>query len=333
MALRWCISLLAGAFFLAGCGTFPLPLQEELILETASGRILGQDILLERMLQVQVIHLGEQHDNPHHHRLQRVVLERLLARGKRPALGFEFFSRAQTGWLMHYAQGKPSAFALPQTDDPEAWLRKKLGWEDNPDWQHYEPLLKLARQHRLSLFGTDLPDGLRLRLTRAGLAGLSALERAEWSPTGFSQDAYHQLMRQKLADAHCGMAPEALLEALYATWVARNDAMARSLALMLDERPDEPLLMVLGAGHVAHDMGVYERLAFLRPGVRQINLAFQEHPAAPSSFRSIPKPLQIGQHIFAAEHQFLWFTPPAPDRGDPCARLAPPQRGHATDGS
>lgn len=321
------VGMLMGLLLLLnGCRMMPAALHSEMteahILERSRGQFIQQEALLEKMLQARVIYLGEQHDNPYHHRLQRTILEQLIARGKRPALGFEFFSRDQTAWLMHFSVGKPSAFALKQSADPETFVRKKLGWEENPSWAHYFPLMELARQHHLPLFGTDLPDGLRMRLTRNGLAGLSAIEQAEWLPTGFEQADYRHLMIKKLARSHCGMAPESLLDRLYETWIARNDTMARSIALMLETLPDDPVVMVLGSGHVAHDMGVYERVAALKPGVQQLNLGFQESDTLPpASLAQYLKPEQIGQTLFPTEHQFFWFTPPAPSDADPCAQL------------
>ncbi len=324
-----CVGALLGLLaILGGCGTISLsnaPLEMDnatgTVLQTAEGHLISPEALLDNMLHAQVIYLGEQHDNPYHHRLQRAILEKLLAHGKRPAIGFEFFSRDQTGWLMNFTLGKPSPFALPQSDDPGETLRKKLGWEKRPEWAFYFPLLQLARTHHLPVFGADLPDGLRVRLARNDLAELSAIEKAEWTPTHFVHEDYQQLMLKKLALAHCGMAPESLLQRLYVTWVARNDAMAQAIALMRTAAPDEPVVMVLGAGHVAHDMGVHERVAFLQPGIHQVNLGFQEiHPEDPPLPRPF-EPVRVGQTPFAPDHPFLWFTPPAPDREDPCAPL------------
>ena len=316
---------------LSGCGTLSPStsdtggawerLAAEARIATVGGDALPPDALLEKMLNAQVIYLGEQHDNPYHHRLQLAIVEKLIARGKRPILGFEFFSQAQTGWLMHYTVGKPSAFALPQARDPGKLLRIKLGWEKRQNWDYYFPLIQLARQHHLPVFGADLPDGLRVRLSRSGVAGLSPLEKATWSPTGFDQEAYRRLMWQQLAISHCGMAPESLLARLYETWIARNDAMARAIVLMQAQQPNAPVVVLLGAGHVAHNMGVYERVAFLQPGIRQLNLGFQSTLPDNPPFSHYFETVSVEQTEFAPEHPYLWFTPPAPEGEDPCAQL------------
>ncbi|MBF0160938.1 MAG: ChaN family lipoprotein [Magnetococcales bacterium] len=332
------LALLGGVWaLLAACGTIPATspggewerLAAEARIAHADGQLLSANALLEKMLDAQVIYLGEQHDNPYHHRLQLAIVEQLIARGKRPVIGFEFFSQAQTGWLMHYTVGKPSAFVLPKATDPGERLRAQLGWETREDWSHYFPLIQLARQHKLSVFGADLPDGLRVRLTRGGLADLSPIEKASWSPTGFVNEPYRLLMRQHLASSHCGMAPDALLDRLYETWVARNDAMARAITLVHAQQTDAPVVMVLGAGHVAHDMGVYERVASLQPAIRQLNLGLQstlpDDPPLSRYFATV----RVGQTEFAPEHPYLWFTPPPPRDEDPCALLMPqPSASH-----
>lgn len=296
-----------------------------MILKAENGQKVSEEALLEEMLHARVIYLGEKHDNPHHHHLQRALLEKLIARGKRPALAFEFFSRDQTGWLMNFSVGKPSSFTPKghNKEKEEAFLRERLGWEKRQDWAFYWPLIQLARQHHLPVFGADLPHGTRIRLARGGLEGLSAVERAGLSPTHFRHDDYQRLMQKKLSLSHCGMASEALLERLYVTWVARNDAMAQAIALTLTEFPKEPVVVILGAGHVTHDMGVYERVAFLKPGIRQVNLGFketQEPTVSPSQYFQSHR---VGQTEFAPEHPFLWFTPPVEneENKDPCAQF------------
>lgn len=312
-----------------GCGTLlhaPDEADQEkdaVILDVETGHTVDEEALLEKMLGARVIYLGEKHDNPHHHRLQRILVERLIARGQRPALGFEFFSRDQTGWLMNFSVGKPSSFAPHGRDEKGTFLRKKLGWETRKDWAFYFPLVALARTHHLPVFGADLPGGTRVRLARSGLEGLSAVEKLGLSPTHLQHDDYQTLMKNKLALAHCGMAKEPLLERLYATWLARNDAMAQAIVLTLEERPNDPVVILLGAGHIANDMGVYERVAFLKPGVQQVNLAFQETRQPDPPLSQYTQPVHVGQTTFSPGHHFLWFTPPAPDdeKQDPCEQM------------
>ena len=148
-------------------------------------------------------------------------------------------------------------------------LRQRLGWQSREQaWGFYSPLLIRAKQYRLPVFGADLSSGLTQRITHVGLSGLSELETRQLYPSGFENAAYRQLMYRRFTDAHCGWSEPDLLKRLYETWVARNDAMAMSIGAFLRERPAQAVVMILGSGHVAHNMAVYERVAHQFPGIR-----------------------------------------------------------------
>ena len=321
----WCALL-----FFSGCNTLPEP-RDAVILGVEEGKKVSETYLLDKMGRAQVIYLGEKHDNPHHHLLQRAIVEKLIAQGKRPALGFEFFSKDQTGWLMNYSQGKPSPFSAEGPDETGKKLRNALGWQDRSDWVFYFPLIQLARQYHLPVFGADLPSGLRVRLTRSGVEALSAIEKSMLVFSSYQKEDYRQFMLKRLADSHCGLASESLLLRLYSTWLLRNESMAQSIFMMLEQRPKEPVIVVLGMGHVANDGGVYERMAFLKPGVRQVNLAFQESEYPSEPFDHYFQPITVGQGRFVPEHHYFWLTPPVmgDENLDPCATLhrRTPERG------
>ncbi|WP_130470041.1 ChaN family lipoprotein [Candidatus Magnetaquicoccus inordinatus] len=288
------------------------------ILDSRNHKQLNPAALLPELLKADVIYLGEEHDNPHHHQIQLAVLQQLLQHGKKPLIGFEFFSREQTPWLMHYTVGKPSSLPIKQPLDPDQQLRVQLGWEKREDWSYYFPLLQLARQQHLTIFGADLPEGLRLRLTREGLQSLTPLERSLWRQTPFQHADYQQLMRDKLAQAHCGMASESLLDRLYETWLARNEAMAQSIVAM-SENNDSPIVIIVGAGHVTHNMGIYERVHALRPQLRQLNLGLISG-SWEEFVSSLPLPtLHIGSTSFLPAHEMLWLTPASAESSDHCA--------------
>ncbi|MBF0114639.1 MAG: ChaN family lipoprotein [Magnetococcales bacterium] len=319
---------------LTGCQTLPtqpaaprIDWQEstpQTILDTRNDRQLTAPQLLHNLLQADIIYLGEEHDNPQHHHLQLAIVEKLLQTGKRPIIGFEFFSREQTSWLLQYSVGNPSRMPTNHPTTPEERLRQQLGWEKRSDWSFYFPLVQLARQHRLMVFGADLPDGLRMRLTRDGLEALTPLERTAWIPSDFVHQDYAQLMREKFAQSHCGMVSEPFLERLYGTWLARNDAMAQAIVAM-QATEQGPVILIVGAAHLTHNMGIPERVKALRPHLRQLNLGMHSgNWQELDQHRPLP-PLTVGNTQFPPAHEILWLTLPSPTHSDPCAPWAKPQ--------
>ncbi|NGZ28734.1 MAG: ChaN family lipoprotein, partial [Magnetococcales bacterium] len=307
---------------LAGCASVPdkTPLSE-VILEGKSGKTLQRSQVYQEMSQARVIHLGEKHDNLHHHRLQVEILQHLIDSGMRPAIGFETFSRDQTGLLMNYTQGNVSPFKPVAEEKQEEYLRRQLGWVHRNEWELYAPVLRLAKKYRLPTFGADLPTGIKVRMTRAGKAEMFGFELKDLFDTDFKMDAYRKLMVEKLSASHCHTAKEDLLERLYQTWLARNDAMAHSVVTVGDSLPEQPVVLILGLGHVEHDMGVMERVHHRKPQWKQVNVGMGEmdgehHP-------TLPPAVEMDGHTFAPSHQFYWLTPANQERevDDFCSHL------------
>jgi uncharacterized iron-regulated protein len=297
---------------------------EERIFETASGSELSRDAMLERMARADVVYLGEKHDNARQHRLQVEVIEAMLVRGRRPSIAFEVFSREQTSVLMGYAEGGGPA----EPDQLEAGIRQALGWADprrDESWAFYGPLLDLARREHLHAAGIDLPRALRLRMARAGLEGLTGVERSLLAPSDFEDEAYAELVKGWLRESHCGFGDDAYLSRLYRTWLERNEAMAAAIDVTLADHEDQPVVVIVGSGHVRHGMGVPERLARRRPGIEQVNLAFVETRSGMRDAAAYFAPAEIGGRAFGPRHDYVWFTEPAGPFTDPCAAAhAPP---------
>jgi uncharacterized iron-regulated protein len=316
---------------LAGCARGPLhekhPLQD-VIVDAASGSVISRAHLIDEMAAAAVVYLGEKHDNTEHHRHQLWLLQSLVDNGQRPALGLEIFSVDQSALLMEYVAGKPRHGS---TQTPEEQLRAGLGWGSSWDenWPHYGPLLRLAREHALAVFGIDLPTALRRRISRGGIAGLTSVERAQVPEVGPATPSYRALMLENIKQSHCGHGSESYLARLFENWQARNETMARAIAAAASGRDGAPVLVVVGSGHVRHGQGVIQRVRAHLPDAHQLNLGFQEvHP----DHRDLDYYLSAtGLTAMPATppHERLWLT--ASDgltAADACARFGKVLKTH-----
>jgi uncharacterized iron-regulated protein len=254
----------------------------------------------------QVIYLGEQHDNPVHHRHQRAVLEALLADGVRPAIGFEMLS----------ASSQPAVdAAIADRPGPEQ-LGERLRWREAgwPDFSMYWPLFELALRERLPVIALDLDRHLTRAIAREGLAaaGPDADRLRSLLPPDGARDAD---VHRVIFDAHCGLVPDERVRRLVEAWHARNVGMARRIAEALDDR--RRVVVIAGRGHQAPG-GLPAQLEALRPGTRQIVVDLVEVPAGED-----PRALAVRSTADA-----VWATP-AVTRPDPCAPLRNPTRGPA----
>jgi len=312
--LRCCVRavLTASVLVFAGCATLEAPPDDPLverIFRSGDEAELTREGLLEKMDAAQVIYLGEKHDNLRHHELQLAIVRDLLERGRRPAIGFETFALDQTSLLMSFVTSKAGSPGGARGTALETNLKQALDWRGGDErWEFYAPLLRFAREQRLVVFGADLSRAMRRRITRLGTAGLTAVEQRLLYPSGFQHAAYEALMRDALKESHCGYGAPDYIGRLYDNWVARNDAMAAAIVETLGQQDGEPVVMILGAGHVRNNMAVYERVAHHRPDIRQLNLGFREVAKAPEPVQSYTQPLEFADATFDPDHEYLWFS-------------------------
>jgi uncharacterized iron-regulated protein len=312
-----CAAVLCGV--LAGCA---VPLrgtavgEPETLHAAPDGAVLEHAALARRIDAADVIYLGEKHGNRFHHAAQLRVIRELVARGKRPAIAFEVVTLPETSELVSFVQSPAGAA------EPAARLRHALGWSgDDYRWRDYGPLFEFARANQLPVAGIDLPRSLRRRISRVGLEGLVAPERSQLHDSGFVDAEYEEIMHERLNTAHCGFAPPTLRARLYATWVARNDAMAAAITALAAEQPGQPVVVIVGSEHAANNMGVYERVAHRAPALRQLNIGFRGRVPG-MDLKSDLAPVERGARRFAPAHEVLWLTAnDGPDPATACAGL------------
>ena len=275
------------------------------------GSHLSSKQLTEHLLQAEVIYLGEIHDNPDHHKVQLELLQALIAAGKKPVIGFEFFSREQTSWLLNYVSGSKSSLRHRKPGNAEKMLRQRLGWQEREDWKYYFPMLALAKKEGLSVFGADIDTGIRSRMSRAGIDNMMSIETTGLPATFASDSSENQkLILQDLQAGHCNMASEEWVQKLYQTMSIRNAFMAQSIQMMRnDSATDQPVVMILGRGHVDYNAGVKVQLHFLDKSIRQLNIGLYENEIVNEN-----SPMND-----LNRHDLLILTrQPAKKREDPC---------------
>jgi len=97
--------------------------------------------------------------------------------------------------------------------------------------------------------------------------------------------------------------------------------MTMVVTTLAAEQPGEPVVVVVGSGHVAHNMGVFERVAHRAPQLRQLNIGFRgQH--ADVTVREYFTPPEPSARRFAPAHEIIWLTPGGPaEGGSVCAGL------------
>ncbi|SHK28416.1 ChaN family lipoprotein [Rhodothermus profundi] len=292
--MKRCILFITGFLFVAGIAAAQTQ-EAEPGLFTADGQPVSWDRLLEAAGAVEVVFLGEQHDDTVAHRRQLRVLEALQERygQQRPlVLSLEMFERDVQLVLDEYRQG-----LIPETQ----FLNAARPW---PNYKRdYRPLVEFARAHGWVILAANAPRRYVNRVRRLGREALEALSpqaRGYLPPLPYPEpsDLYRRrfvaLMRG-VSHGSMQVDVEHLLQA-QALWDA---TMAYSLAEHLMRQPEALIVHVTGAFHVEGRMGTPEMLQRYRPGTRMLVVVLR--PAAD------PLRFDPAQHMGLGD--FIWLTP------------------------
>jgi len=263
------MALLLSVMLLTGCSSWTKPV-------SVSG---DADPPLTTLRGVELLLLGERHDAPEHPGLQRQVVQALSARGTLAAVALEM------------AEAGTSSAGLP-IDASEAQVRAALRWHDAAwPWTRYGPVVMAAVQAGVPVAGANLP---REQL-RAAMQDATLDERLP--PAEFARQ------QQQIRYAHCGLLPAAQILPMTRVQIARDRAMADTLARL--RQPGRTVLLIAGGHHVRRDLGVPTQL----PAGTSLQVV-----------QALPGPRAETDREGLAADDLLWPTPALPER-DACAEL------------
>ncbi|MBE1236867.1 ChaN family lipoprotein [Phaeovibrio sulfidiphilus] len=281
---------------------------------------LGSAALFARILDSDVVVLGERHDNPWHRQFQTAVVDALVRAGRRPALVVEMLDGADVPALSSWR-------AAP--DRPPEALAASLDWEKTGRGP-FAPLadvFRLARDH-----GLEIRPGSpsRERLRQVVREGVDSLPTETVSALGLDRPMPRFLenaLRQELEAAHCGHMPAVMIPGMVNAQRLRDGALAHEALQALQADPGaRPVVILTGLGHARTDRGAPWILSSLAPSLRVLSVGLLEvssqSPGGAAEEETGARPWDV-----------MWFAP-APQRPDPCAAFGLPSgSGSGSGGS
>lgn len=224
----WRLWSVAAVFSLVGCAvrTPPDKLPDPLQINR-----LNQ---LSQLLPADAILLGEQHDAPDHQRIHRSVVDALATQHTLAALALEMTS-----------QGQSTEKLGPDTT--EDGVRAALQWDDKAwPWTAYGPAVMTAVRAGVPVIGANLT---------------SARLRAAMTDTGFDKllsGPALKAQQQNIRLGHCGLLPESQISPMTRIQIARDVAMAQTVARAA--LPGKTVVLLAGSGHVNRSLGIPQHL-------------------------------------------------------------------------
>jgi uncharacterized iron-regulated protein len=243
-------------------------------------RFTDFESMLAELARIDVVFVGEQHDDPNTHRLERAILEGLSRRRPQLVVAMEMFERDVQKSLDDYLAGQLGE---------EAFLAASRPW---PRYlTDYRPLVEFARAHRYRVVAANAPTQLARQIARGGLEALAQMSPADRALLAKEiqcpfDDYYNRFTRTMTAHpgaaAH-GSAEQSsdaqqkeILERFYYAQCVKDETMAESVARLYQARAEPGPLTIHynGAFHSDYRQGAAARLIQRMPkaGVKVLTI-------------------------------------------------------------
>lgn len=183
---------------------------------------------------VDALLIGEQHDARAHPGLHERWVSTLARRGRLAAVALEMAERGTS------TAGLPAGASEDQVRGVLHWDQE--GWP----WPRYRPAVMAAVRAGVPVLGANLPRAQMREAMRD-----PALDRLLPGPALKAQ-------QQAVRLGHCEMLPETQVRPMTRVQIARDRAMAETIAGAVV--PGKTVVLLAGAGHVAPDVGVPRHL-------------------------------------------------------------------------
>lgn len=224
-----------------------------------AGEITDDD--LTNLPSVDVIVLGEVHDNAQHHLGQATAIKAINPK----AVVFEMLSPEQAAQI------------TPELLKDQAALAAALEWENSgwPDFALYYPVLAALGEARV--YGAARS---RDQVRRAFSDGAATVFGAGADRFGLDQDLPKDQLEQRLQaqfEAHCEAMPLTMMGGMVEAQRFRDGAFAATVVLAFEE-VGGPVVLIAGNGHARMDWGVPAVLATAKPDLKVLSIGHLEAP-------------------------------------------------------
>lgn len=224
------------------------------VVKTKDGRELTYGQLIDELNKVDLVAVGEQHDNVVHHQMQLQIIKSLYALDEHLGVGMEMFQRPYQDVIDRYFAGEISeAEFLKQTEYDKRW-----GY----DWQLYRAIVVFAKRNDIPLAALNAPKELSDRVKAVGYDNLTDDERKQLGPIDFNVKEHREFWMELLSMIHgTHKATPEQKERSYQVMAIWDDYMGRSAADFRKDRQLRRMVIIAGSGHIEGGFGIPDRAA------------------------------------------------------------------------
>ncbi|HJT77648.1 MAG TPA: ChaN family lipoprotein [Gemmataceae bacterium] len=228
---------------------------------------------IDRLMADDLVCVGEDHDSELNHRVQLEIIKALYARDERLGVGMEMFQRPFQPAVDRYLKGEGTEDEFLKATE----YQKRWGF----DWALYRPIVDFCRKNGVALAALNAPRELTRRISKVGVAGLTADEKRQLGPVDFHVPAHRAYWYERLAKMHGNKNPTAeQKERSYDVMTTWDGYMAASAAQFQKGRGLRRLVVLAGSGHIDRGFGIPDRAAKQTGGkVATVHVTVGDDPA------------------------------------------------------
>ncbi len=228
------------------------------VYKSGKKRFADFESMLAEIAQRDLVFLGEQHDDPGTHRLERAALEGIGRRRAQVVLSLEMFERDVQPILDDYLAGKV---------DEADFLKAARPWPKYAT--DYRPLVELAKAKGWPVIASNVPRRIASLIGRKGLIGVDSLSATDRSYVATQldcpRDKYFQRFKESMGDMSghgqkiSAEEAAAMVSRFYDAQCVKDETMGEAIAAARAKFPDAVIVHVDGAFHSDFGMGTVER--------------------------------------------------------------------------
>ena len=259
------------------------------IIDLSSGEVIPFEKMIENIASVDLIFVGEVHDNPDHHLIEVQILQAVMAGNRQVTIAMEFFQKPAQSILDRYLQGELG----------EEEFLKEVKW--NEQWgfpySYYRPLMLTAKQNGSKVLAINAPSAIVKEVAHTGLQSLDQSERDQIaSEINLNNEAHRAYLREIFGQhGHGGLKA---FDYFYEAQCVWEDTMAQNIADYLIKE-DGQMIVFAGNGHIVNKFGIPDRVINRKP-VSMVTI--------------MPYDLYGAETIEKGTADFIWLTPSYPHR-------------------
>ncbi len=238
------------------------------VYDTKAKKFVDFEVMTARLAALDVVFVGEEHDDPATHRMELALLEGIARRrDSAVVLSLEMFERDAQPLLDHYLDGVIAESLFQSKSRP--WPR--YGTD-------YRPLVELARAKRWPVIAANAPRRLASLVNRGGLGALDTLDEST-RRLGAAQtrcpadddyaESFRIIMKGMPTHGDTAAGPEAAARAIdrmYQAQCFKDETMGESIAKAW--APGRLIVHYTGSFHSDFKRGTVERARDRLGGMR-----------------------------------------------------------------